>query len=150
MSKNHKKKEDIVAENLQKKYQELMSKQIYKKPVWEASSLFNINGRQLEEIATLAAAFRPIVELSDHLIRSGELEGTVKTDYIYADGTTVPDSDPRIAEMREAGEKELNDMRKQVEEYQAKIKEIQDAAKKAGGKTAEEVVKETEKIEISN
>jgi Skp family chaperone for outer membrane proteins len=122
---------------------------IYSKPTWKASDMFSVNGKQLEEMANLSAAFRPLIDFVDSAIRSGELAGTVKTEFVYADGTNVPKEDKRLASMQESHEKELAEMRKQVEEYQQRLQSLQDAAKEAGAKTKEEIEAEAQVEAIS-
>lgn len=115
-------------------------KQIFKKPSWKSGDVFTITGNQLQELTNLAGAFRPIVEMADMIIQTGELAGTISTEYVYQDGAKASEKDPRVAQMREQHEAELSSMRKQIEDYKAKVAEIQKAAADAGAKTKEEVV----------
>jgi len=98
---------------------------IYSKPTWKSTDTFVINGSQLEQMATLAGAFRPLVDFVDTVIRSGELADTIKTDFVYSDGTSVPKADERINAMRAEHDLEMGRMRKQIEEYQVKMEEAQ-------------------------
>lgn len=125
--------------NVKSKVKVDTTKRIYTKPEWKGSDIFTINGLQLQEITNLASAFRPLVDVADTLIQSGELAGTIQVGYVYEDGGKVPKADPRLAGMVQAREVELDAMKSKVEEYQEKINSMMEEAKKAGGKTTEEM-----------
>ena len=137
----HKTKQEIVQEELEKKVQQ---SPIYEKPSWKANDVFTINGAQLQEITTLASAFRGLINISDEILRSGELAGTIETQFVYADGSPVSKADSRLEAMKTQKEEELAEMRKQIEDYQNKIQELQNAAKEMGAKTEEEITNEGE------
>ncbi len=116
---------------------------IYRKPTWTPATMFTLNGNQMQALAELAGLFKPIVEMSDQLIKSAEVAGSVTTEFVYPDGTPVPEKDPRLEGFRTEAEAELEQIRTQLKAYEEKVAEAQAAmkeqAKKLGAKLPEDL-----------
>lgn len=105
------------------------SEPIYRKPTWKGSDIFTINGMQLQEIATLSSIFKGLISLSDEIIQTGEIQGSVKTQFVYGDGSPVSELDPRLESVIAEKDAEITEMRNKIEEYQKQLAELNEAAR---------------------
>lgn len=119
---------------------------IYRNPTWSSNATFTINGMQLQHIINFSNMMKGIIDTSDEILKSGEVSGVVQTNFVYPDGTPVPESDPRLEELIAERDAEIEDLRNKIEEFQKRrqesIAKLQEQIKKAGGKTLEDLANE--------
>lgn len=63
---------------------------VMRKATWDSNADFMIKGHELHALAALSEAFSPLVNIPNRLIRQAENEGTVRYQYTYTDGASVP------------------------------------------------------------
>lgn len=119
---------------------------IYRQPTWNPDDLFTINGQTLEMFAAFVSPYREMIKMVDAIIGSGELEDKVKIEFYYPDGTLVPNTDPRLANLREKEDKRIADWKRVVAERQEQMKQWAEKAKEAMASMSDSVEQAEAKI----
>lgn len=99
--------------------------EILKNPTWGTTDLFSISGKELEMLANYFYPYKDMISIVDRIITTAELQGKIKNELRYSDGTPVPVEDPRYKEIMEKEEQRINEWRKIVEERQKELADLQ-------------------------
>lgn len=98
------------------------NKPVYRKPIWSATSRFEISGEELEALANMANQYRPLVALADRLILMGEISGDIANEYVYADGTVASDKNENVVAAKQDREQFVERTKQAMQNYQETLR----------------------------
>lgn len=128
--KNNDRKGKTISFKSSKQAKDIMTseqpKRIVRQPMWGENDSFTLTGTALANLVNHLEPYRAMIQMVDAIIVTGELEGKIKTQFFYEDGTPVPDTDTRLAVLNTQEEARINHWKDLVAKRQAEFQEIAD------------------------